>query len=91
MMQVSFDHYTLQRDVNGKVYTILANEPGAKTIYQAQQVTTGQANSLIVSQIELPAKTVLLNVVSLNADQLAKKLLSYKVSEEPHQQDISCR
>ena len=90
MKQVAFDHYTLQRNTNGKVYTSVANQPWSISIYQAQQVTTGAANSFIVSQIALPANTDLLKVVTLNADQLSKKLLSYKVTDEPHQQNITC-
>lgn len=89
MMQVSFDHYTLQRDTNGKAYTPLASQPWSIAVYQAQQVTTGAANSFIVSQMVLPAGTDLLNVVTLNDDQLAKKLVSYKWSK-PTKSKITC-
>ena len=89
-MQVSFADYWLQRNTNGKLYTVKANQPWAMTLYQAQQVTTGKANSLIVSQMELSPKTSLLDVVTLNIDQLGKKLLNYEWSK-PSKKNIMCR
>jgi hypothetical protein len=53
-------------------------------------VTTGKASSLIVSQMELPEGTSLLDVVRLNTDQLGKKLLSFKASDEADKQDVTC-
>ncbi len=89
-MQVSFANYWLQRNTNGKIYTAKANQPWAITLYQAQQVTTGKANSLIISQMELSSETSLLDVATLNMDQLAKKLLSLKISDETSHQDVNC-
>ena len=88
IMEVSFAHYSFQRNTNNKSYTAVASESPA-IIYQAQQVTTGTANSLVISQIELPANTVLQDVQKLNADQLSKKLLAYK-SLSSSQQNVMC-
>jgi hypothetical protein len=40
MMQVTFDNYSLQWNINGKLYTATAAQPTAAIRYQAQQVTT---------------------------------------------------
>jgi len=88
-MQVSFDHYSLQRDTNQKIYTTVLSSWSSNIRYEAQQVTTGIANSLVISQIPLASGTLLKNVVSLNTDQLAKKLVNYKWGT-PNQQNISC-
>ena len=90
MMQVSFDAYTFQRNTNGKIYAAKANQPWSITRYQAQQVTTGKANSLIVSQMLLSSGNALLDVVKLNTDQLGKKLLNYKWSS-PSKKNSTCR
>ena len=90
MMQVSFGTYSLQWNTNGKIYTAKANQPWAITLYQAQQVTTGKANSLIVSQLELSSGASLLDVVKFNTDQLGKKLLSFYISDETRQQNLRC-
>lgn len=88
-MQVTFDTYTFQRNTNGKTYTATATLPTSDIRYQAQQVTTGTANSLIITKLQLPTNTALLDVVTLNNDQLSQKLLNYNGSD-PDQQDIKC-
>ena len=88
IMNVSFARYTFPRNTNTKIYATLPNESAA-IIYQAQQVTTGAANSIVISQMQLPAGTVVQDVEKLNADQLAKKLLNYK-SLSVSKQNVTC-
>jgi len=89
-MQISFDGYTVSRNSNGKSYTQIRDAVSPSLRYQAQQVTTWMANSLLVMSMPVAKDTSLSDIVALNTSQLEKKLLNYK-SIDQTRQDVSCQ
>ncbi len=77
VMNAEFASYTFQRDTNNHVYTVVSPNNQEGVIYQAQEDTTGLANSVIVSMFTMWQDTALEVLVKENISQLKKKLFHF--------------
>ena len=79
--QVQFDSYSMNRYLNDKIYqqSPIATSGQQITIYQAQQQTTGVANSLIINKMPLTSGIALQDIVDLNMQEIATSLQKYKL------------
>ena len=85
---VSFDHFSMQRYTNHKIY-LPETTTDTSIIYQAKQQTTGIANSLIITKILLTSGARFDDTVTANYDQLQKKLTAY-AGDAPSRYDTIC-
>ncbi len=90
-MPVQFDNFNMVWYTNGKIYSQQDAPPAATMpiLYEAKQDATGTTNSLIITKAAVSSGASADEIIKLNAQQLAEKLLNYKATT-PQKIYVTC-
>lgn len=86
---ISFDHFSMQRYTNDKIYVPDIPTGDNSIIYQSKHQTTWVANSLLVTKMTLVSWAILGDITQSNYEQLQKKLVNYK-GDKPNLHKTTC-